>query len=185
MMAQTTTAKPVLKDNAIHLATTERPLITIEFAPDIHQEETEYTYEHPQFVFGERVTIGGTSFHYPPVVFTVCALELIESKTPSGQLLNQPRWKYKVTNQEVSYWKDETALTRYKDKTCLTCDRFNNYHEAIDYVDSTAFGSRNAPAFGKGWCNLFDCSAKTDHTKTNDCIVNRASELNDEPHAGI
>ena len=35
----------------------ERPLITIEFAPDIHPEETEYSYEHPQFVFGDRVVL--------------------------------------------------------------------------------------------------------------------------------
>ena len=105
MMAQTI----ILESIAIK----ERILITIEFAPNVHRDETEYTYPHPQFVFGDRVTIGGTNFNYPPVIFTVCALELIESKTPSGKLLNQPRWKYKVINSEVSFWKEESALIRY------------------------------------------------------------------------
>ena len=109
MMAQALTVKPVT-------STQERPLITIEFAPSVHPSETEYSYEHPQFTFGDRVIITNT---YPELEFTVCALELIESKTASGRLLNQPRWKYKVTNGEVSYWKEESALTRYTQKTCL------------------------------------------------------------------
>ena len=46
----------------VNNATVERTLITIEFAPDIHPEETEYTYPHPQFVFGERVIIKN---HFP------------------------------------------------------------------------------------------------------------------------
>ena len=142
----------------------ERTLITIEFAPKIHPDETEHTYEHPQFVFGERVTIGGTSFHYPPEVFTVCALELIESKTQSGKLLNQPRWKYKVTNGQVSYWKDESALIRYEDKsspnTCSTCSHFNDYNEPN----------------GKGWCHQFNQPARTYHIKTNDCVVSTQKE---------
>lgn len=168
-MAQTTTVKPVA-----FLATKERQLITIEFAPNIHRDETEYSYEHPQFVFGDRVTIGGTSFHYPPVVFTVCALELIESKTPSGKLLNQPYWKYKVTNGQESYWKDETALIRYDEHsldTCSTCFHFNNYNEAN----------------GKGWCNQFNQPARTHHKKTNDCFyfsqtIEEESEL-DKPYS--
>ena len=115
---------------ATSLANKERPLITIEFAPNIHRDETEYSYEHPKFVFGDRVTIINT---YPELAFTVCALELIESKTPSGRLLSQPHWKYKVTNGQVSYWKDETALIRYQNKsspnTCSTCSKFNNYQD--------------------------------------------------------
>ena len=146
------------------VASKERLLITIEFAPKIHKDETEFTYEHPQFTFGDRVTIGGTSFHYPPEVFTVCALELIESKTPSGRLLSQPHWKYKITNGQVSYWKDETALIRYEEKTCLTCSEFNNYQDN----------------YGRGWCVLFDDFARTDHKKTNDCIVNGALDKNNE-----
>ncbi|NJK58880.1 MAG: hypothetical protein HC939_24345 [Pleurocapsa sp. SU_5_0] len=143
--------------------TKERQLITIEFAPDIHPSETEYQYEHPQFVFGDRVIIINT---YPELEFTVCALELIESKTPSGRLLNQPYWKYKISNGKVSFWKDESALTRYTQKTCLTCSEFNNYQDN----------------YGRGWCRQFDHPAKTHHKKTNDCIVNGALEL-DLPHA--
>ena len=155
-MTQSIAFKPVLEDNATHLATKERILITIEFAPKINKDETEYTYEHPQFVFGDRVTIINT---YPELEFTVCALELIESKTPSGRLLSQPHWKYKVTNRQESYWKDETALIRYQDKsfssTCLTSPHFNNYNEPN----------------GRDWCNQFNHPAKTYHIKTNDCVV--------------
>ena len=156
MMAQATPVKP-----AISLVNKERTLITIEFAPKIHRDETEYTYEHPRFVFGERVTIGGTSFHYPPIVFTVCALELLESKTQSGRLLNQPHWKYKVTNGQISYWKDESALIRYEEKTCSTCPHFNNYNEPN----------------GRGWCNQFNHSARTYHIETDDCVNNSACAL--------
>ena len=159
MMTQSIAFKPVAS-----LANKERSLITIEFAPNIHPDETEHTYEHPQFVFGDRVTIGGTSFHYPPEVFTVCALELVESKTPSGKLLSQPRWKYKVVSDEVSYWKEETALTRYTQKTCLTCDHFNNYNEPN----------------GRGWCVLFNDFARTYHVKANDCIINGTSDKSNE-----
>ena len=87
----------------------EKELITIEFAPKIHEDETEYTYKHPQFVFGEEVEVKG-SFSYPAITYKVCALELLESKTPSGKLLNQPSWKYKISDGEQIYWKDETAL---------------------------------------------------------------------------
>ena len=108
----------------------DRQLITIEFAPNIHRDETEYSYEHPQFVFGDRVII---TAHFPKQEYTVCALELIESKTASRRLLSQPRWKYKVTDANGnSYWKDEAALIRYRDKssyTCSTCSKFKNYKE--------------------------------------------------------
>lgn len=74
----------IVKKPAVSFTGIERPLITIEFAPDIHPTETEYSYPHPQFVFGDRVTIANT---YPELEFTVCALELVESKTQSGKLL--------------------------------------------------------------------------------------------------
>lgn len=106
--------------------TKERPLITIEFAPDIHPDETEYTHPHPQFTFGDRVTL---TDHFPELEYTICALELVESKTPSGRLLNQPRWKYKITNGEVSFWKVESALERYS-PTCSQCPHFNDYQES-------------------------------------------------------
>ncbi len=138
----------------------ERPLITIEFAPSIHPEETEYTYEHPRFVFGDRVT---TINFYPATEYTVCALELIESKTPSGRLLNQPYWKYKITDGFVSFWKEETALAHWKKRhsgdTCSNCQHFQDFNE-----------------HERGWCELFDRSSRTYHHKTNDCLLNERSE---------
>ena len=137
------------------IASKERPLITIEFAPNIHPSENEYQYEHPKFVFGNRVTLVNT---YSETDYIVCALKLIESKTKSGKLLNQPYWKYKVTDGQESYWKDEAALIRYQDKhspdTCSTCQYFNDYHDA----------------YSKGWCELFDRNTKSHHLKTDDCF---------------
>lgn len=154
----------IVEKPAVSFAGIERPLITIEFAPKIHPSETEYNYEHPHFTFGDRVTISGTSFHYPPVVFTVCALELVESKTPSGRLLNQPYWMYKVTDGQENYWRDESALIRYTEKTCSTCSHFNNYSEPS----------------GKGWCNLFDHQAREHHEITSDCINSSESVISHE-----
>ena len=152
-MTQATTVKPVT-------STQERPLITIEFAPDIHPEETEYSHPHPLFVFGDRVT--PINF-YPATEYRVCALELIESKTPSGRLLNQPYWKYKISNGETSYWKEETALARWSEPestdTCADCQHFRDFNERE-----------------RGWCNLFDCPSRTYHQKTNDCRINEESK---------
>ncbi len=145
-------------------ALSERPLITIEFAPSIHPSETEYNYPHPRFVFGERVIIINT---FPELEFTVCALELVESVTPSGRLLNQPYWKYKISNGETSYWKEETALARWEKRhscdTCANCQHFQDFNE-----------------HDRGWCNLFDRSSRTYHQKTNDCLLNERSEEREE-----
>lgn len=105
----------------------ERPLITIEFALDIHPAETEYSYPHPKFVFGDRVIATDL---FPSLEYTVCALELIQSKTTSGRLLNQPYWKYKLDNGEVYFWKEESALLRSVEQqsllSCSTkCDRLH------------------------------------------------------------
>ena len=157
----------------------ERPLITIEFAPNIHPSETEYSYEHPRFVFGDqlcwyaernRVILAN---EYPQLEFTVCALELIQSKTSSGKLLSQPRWKYKISNGEVSFEKEESALLRYKDtsspNTCSTCSNFQNYNEPEFFaVDGEKIANKNP---GKGWCCIHNRPAKTHHLKTNDCVL--------------
>ena len=147
MITQATAIKPATSQ-------TERPLITIEFAPDIHPEETEYEYSHPQFVFGNCVTLIN---EYPETEYTVCALELIESKTPSGKLLSQPRWKYKISDGQQTYWKEESALTRVN--TCSTCQHFEDFHEPN----------------GRGWCVQFDHQSRTHHIKTNDCVQGSAS----------
>ncbi len=138
----------------------ERQLITIEFAPELDPNETEYTYLHPQFVFGDRVFPIDS---FPEDEYIVCGLELIESKTPSGKLLNQPRWKYKISNGEVSYCKDERALVRCKNQQaktiCANCQHFENFHERE-----------------RGWCHLFKHQAKTFHRQTNDCLLNSQAE---------
>lgn len=103
----------------------ERPLITIEFAPDIHPDEIDYSYPHPLFVFGDFVT---TTEAYPVNKYKVCALELIESKTTSGRLLNQPYWKYKINNGERSYWKEESALVRWSERKTIHSG-LNNHNQ--------------------------------------------------------
>jgi hypothetical protein len=72
----------------------DRQLITIKFAPQIDPNETEYSYPQPLFVFGEQVTQGNN----PSTPLTICGMELVVSKTSSGQLLNQPYWKYKLSD---------------------------------------------------------------------------------------
>ncbi|MDJ0590011.1 MAG: hypothetical protein QNJ72_08470 [Pleurocapsa sp. MO_226.B13] len=160
MMTQTILLKPVS-------SVQERTLITIEFAPHVHPEETEYSHPHPLFVFGDKVEIGGTSFNYPPIIFTVCALELVESVTPSGKLLSQPYWKYKITDGEKTFWKEETALARWSEQQstdiCANCQHFQDFNE-----------------HDRGWCGLFDRSSRTYHQKTNDCFLNDRSEEREE-----
>lgn len=170
-----TVEKPVIGQ-----AVEECPLITIEFFPKVHPDETEYSHPHPRFVFGDRVT---PINEYPAIKYKVCALELIESKTPSGRLLNQPYWKYKISNEETktSYWKEESALVCWKERQstniCADCQHFQDFNELN----------------GKGWCNLgarslaretragshrcFERSAKAHHTMTNDCVLNGSKEL--------
>jgi hypothetical protein len=139
-----------------------RQLITIEFAPKIHPNETEYNYSQPQFVFGEQVTRLTGTFSTPS---TICGMELIESKTPSGQLLNQPYWKYLVNDGQEKLWLDESALTPYS-STCSQCSHFNDYQEAA----------------GRGWCNLFNQFARTHHQRTNDCDLFADCDPLDTPH---
>lgn len=135
----------------------ERTLITIEFAPN-------HPLEHPKFTLYEQVLI---TDHFPEQDYTIYGIEICASRTPSGKLLNQPRWKYKVTDADGnSFHKEESALTRYTKKTCASCTQFEDFKEPN----------------GRGWCNLFDDFAKTDHKKTNDCIINGASEI-DTPHS--
>jgi len=85
----------------------EKELITIEFAPEIHQDENQYSYPHPLFVFGSEVEVKG-SFSFPS--FKVIALELVETKTSSGKLLAQPSWKYRISNGIQAIWKEQSAL---------------------------------------------------------------------------
>ncbi|BAZ47327.1 hypothetical protein NIES4102_43730 (plasmid) [Chondrocystis sp. NIES-4102] len=144
--------KPALK-------TSERQLITIEFAPPQDPKETEYTYPQPLFVFTEQVVPKNN----PSSLFKVCAMELIESKTPSGQLLNQPYWKYKLTDGQKQIWKDESTLVRYF-SNCSQCPHFDDYRDPD----------------GRGWCHLSNRKARTYHQQTNDCIVSSDLEISHE-----
>ena len=149
----------------------ERPLITIEFYPDVNPFETEYTYEHPRFVFGNRVILKN---EYPQTEYVVVGLKIIESKTSSGMLLAQPCWKYEITNGEVSYQKEESALFRAKspssDPTCKGCQHFEDYREpAFFEIEGEKIANNNR---GKGWCNCFNNQSRTYHHMTGDCIEN-------------
>ncbi|PSB08786.1 hypothetical protein C7B62_15605 [Pleurocapsa sp. CCALA 161] len=93
-------------------------------------------------------------------------MELVEFKTPLGQLLNQPYWKYKVDNGQEQVWLDESALVRYS-PTCAQCPHFNDYQESN----------------GRGWCRLFEQAAKTHHHRTNDCDLFGDQNPLDVPHA--
>jgi hypothetical protein len=148
--------------STVRTSAQERQLITIEFAPKIHPNETEYSYQQPLFVFGEKVTrITGTS----PAPSTICGMELVESKTNSGQLLNQPYWKYLINDGQQKTWLNESALTPYLN-TCSQCPHFNDYQEPN----------------GRGWCRLFDTTAKTHHQRTNDCDLFAHEDPLDTPH---
>jgi hypothetical protein len=131
----------------------ERQLITIEFAPKIHPTETEYSYSQPLFVFGERV-IPRSHLGSDNAPSTICAMELVEFKTPSGRLLNQPYWKYKVNNGQEQIWLNESALDRYS-PTCAQCPHFNDYQESN----------------GRGWCELFNHQVRQHHKQTDDCVL--------------
>ena len=101
-----------------------RQLITIEFAPPQNPKETEYTYPQPLFVFTEQVVPKNN----PSSPLTVCGMELVQSTTPSGQLLYQPYWKYKVDNGQEQVWLIESALVRYS-PTCAHCKYFNDFDD--------------------------------------------------------
>lgn len=137
----------------------ERQLITIEFAPNIHPNETEYSYPQPKFVFGEKVTRITGTFSTP---LTICGMELVESKTNSGQLINQPYWKYLVNDGQQKAWFSESALTRLF--TCSQCPHFQDFSDR-----------------DRGWCRLFNTTAKTHHQRTNDCDTFANSDPLDAP----
>jgi hypothetical protein len=101
-----------------------------------------------------------TNLLFPPI----CGMELVVSKTSSGQLLNQPYWKYKLTNQQEQIWLNESALTRLS--TCSQCKYFTNFNDPE----------------GRGWCNLFGTTARKHHFRTNDCNLHENSDPLNAPH---
>lgn len=170
-------AKLAVSDTAV-----ERPLITIEFAPKIHPDETEYSYKHPQFVFGDCVILKN---EYPQREYNVVGMELIESKTSSGRLLSQPRWKYKVSNSEVCYWKEESAIKASKspsvNQTCADCSYFQDYQEPKFFeIDGNLVVNKNR---GKGWCNCFNHQTRTHHQMVGDCILNGSLDTSEDANS--
>ena len=154
----------IAENPANTVAVGEKQLVTIEFTSQVHSNETDYSYPHPRFTFFDRVT---PTDSYPATEYTVCALEIIESKTPSGRLLSQPRWNYKISNGQTSFWKEETALLLYSNcstGTCSFCDRFQDFHEHN----------------GRGWCQQFNRYTKAHHQTTNDCVLSGALKESSE-----
>ncbi len=82
----------------------EEVIITIEFTPKEQSWDSEYQYSQPEFVFNDLVTTKqqwehSYKYRLPETELDtsrVCAIELVDSLTPSGELLSQPRWKYGV-----------------------------------------------------------------------------------------
>ncbi len=112
------------------LTVDEKILVNIEFAPNIHPTEAKnYNYQ-PKFRFHDEVI---NKFN-PSETLTICGMEIIESKTSSGKLLNQPYWKYEV---EDGSWYDESVLIHQSD-TCAKCPYFQDYNDER----------------GRGWCHL-------------------------------
>ncbi len=99
----------------------EDVIITIEFTPEAQSPDSEYQYTQPEFVFNDLVTTKQQwehchKYHLPETeleIFRICEMGLVDSLTPSGELLSQPRWKYGVRNGVKDLvWYEEQALVR-------------------------------------------------------------------------
>jgi hypothetical protein len=60
-----------------------------------------------------------------------------------------------------------TVQLTFQNHTCSQCTYFQNYQENN----------------GRGWCNLFEQSARTYHQRTNDCDLHADSDPIDVPHS--
>ena len=97
-------------------------IITIEFTPKKQSWDSEYQYSQPQFIFGDMVATKQQwehcqKYHLPDNqldLFCVCAMELVDSLTPNGELLSHPRWKYglRSSHSKDLVWFEEQALVR-------------------------------------------------------------------------
>ena len=102
----------------------EEILITIEFTPPIQSFDVEYSYSQPRFRFGDMVATKQQWEHCilhhlnPDTnldLFRICGMELVDSLSPSEELLSQPYWQYGIrcthgTNELI--WFEEEALVR-------------------------------------------------------------------------
>ena len=97
-------------------------IITVEFTPNKQSPDSEYYYSQPEFVFNDLVTTKQQwehiyKYHLPESeldLFRICAMELVDSLTPNGELLSQPRWKYglRSSHSKNLVWFEEQALVR-------------------------------------------------------------------------
>ena len=98
-------------------------IITIEFTPKPQTPGSDYQYTQPEFRFGDLVATRQDWEHcykhrLPETeleTFRICAMEMVDSLTPSGELLSQPRWKYEIESIDKigeSIWFEEQALVR-------------------------------------------------------------------------
>ncbi len=95
-------------------------IITIEFTPEPQSPGSEYHYSQPYFVYGDIVATKAKwehckKYHLPETeldTFRICAMEMVDSLTPSGELLSQPRWKYGLRSDKTKdlVWYEEEAL---------------------------------------------------------------------------
>ena len=102
----------------------EEILITIEFTPPIQSFDVEYSYSQPRFRFGDMVATKQQWEHCllnhlnPDTeldLFRICAMELVDSLSPSEELLSQPYWQYGIRCQHGTQelvWLEEVALVR-------------------------------------------------------------------------
>ena len=100
----------------------EEVIITIEFTPEPQSPDSEYYYPQPEFTITDMLALKQQwehcqKYHLPETElkqFRICAMELVEFLTPSGELLNQPYWKYGIryTLSGELMWLSEQALVR-------------------------------------------------------------------------
>lgn len=100
----------------------EDVIITIEFTPEPQSPNSEYQYTQPEFTITEMVWLKPQLEHcqkhgIPETQlkqFRICAMELVDCITPSGELLAQPYWKYGIrcTLSGGIIWLEEQALVR-------------------------------------------------------------------------
>ena len=98
----------------------EDVIITIEFTPKQQTPGSEYHYSQPEFRFNDLVATRADWEHcykhrLPETeleTFRICAIEMVDCLTPSGELLSQPRWKYGLRSDKTKdlVWYEEEAL---------------------------------------------------------------------------
>ena len=104
----------------------ETQLITIEFSPKACPLD-DYGYRNPQIIFGDLVTpreqvdyclFNSLNLAKEIDFYKVCAMELVEPKTESGQLAEAPYWLIGIRGQgkiRELIWFEENELIAKRD----------------------------------------------------------------------